>query len=402
MQRYIYRWQQLDSNYEERFVEESESLTLNVSIELKTKLDESIFHLDETIDSISEQDKLLKKCLFSTLNSMKKLDLVLESTIDFNSLKKNELVLNLDKLHLRNFIFGVVSLFEKSCQEKNIQLTQTIDKDLKEFLNSDQRRITIILYHLLSNAIQNTNQDQIILHISRSCKDQVRFAIIDTGERMKQDQVNHFNNFFSQKLRKEGLIMTETEITLGMILSNSLARLLSDQTQKHQTGISVESTKAGNVFSFLIFDNANADNRNVKSYKKEANFIKIEAGAEEKILSRNSLLELSSSSFDVNSPIEKEENRMETKISIPLFPEINKKTEQKTVCDCPSILIVDDDTFNQLSLKLILKSCNLKSQSANHGLEAIDALIKRKNEERCSKNCYGFKIVFMDYEMPVM
>lgn len=66
---------------------------------------------------------------------------------------------------------------------------------------------------------------------------------------------------------------------------------------------------------------------------------------------------------------------------------------------CPSILVVYDNPFKQLTLELILKSLNLRIVKAKNGLEAIEILKKAKSN---CKLCEGLKIVFMDFEMPVM
>ena len=68
-------------------------------------------------------------------------------------------------------------------------------------------------------------------------------------------------------------------------------------------------------------------------------------------------------------------------------------------CHCEDILIVDDDAFNLLSLELILKNFNLKCEKAMNGKEALDKFINK----RCSSNhCKGYKLIFMDYQMPIM
>lgn len=77
----------------------------------------------------------------------------------------------------------------------------------------------------------------------------------------------------------------------------------------------------------------------------------------------------------------------------------NAHTKKKTCCDCEEVLYVDDDAFNLLSLELILKSFNLKCFKAMNGLEALKALEKRKCD---NYECKGFKLIFMDYQMPIM
>lgn len=68
-------------------------------------------------------------------------------------------------------------------------------------------------------------------------------------------------------------------------------------------------------------------------------------------------------------------------------------------CECEEILYVDDDAFNLLSLELILKSFNLKCCKVMNGVEAIKELKKKKCE---NNNCPRFKLIFMDYQMPIM
>lgn len=69
-------------------------------------------------------------------------------------------------------------------------------------------------------------------------------------------------------------------------------------------------------------------------------------------------------------------------------------------CNCEEILIVDDDAFNLFSLEMILKGFHFTVKKALNGKEAIEKL---KNHHCESKNCKkGFKLIFLDYQMPVM
>ena len=78
---------------------------------------------------------------------------------------------------------------------------------------------------------------------------------------------------------------------------------------------------------------------------------------------------------------------------------IEHNIEHYIECMCEEVLIVDDDAFNLLSLELILKTFDVKVIKAMNGIDAIDKL----KVQRCtSVKCRGFKLVFMDYQMPVM
>lgn len=68
-------------------------------------------------------------------------------------------------------------------------------------------------------------------------------------------------------------------------------------------------------------------------------------------------------------------------------------------CVCKNILIVDDDAFNLLSLEMILKIYGYNCAKATNG---SDAIYKVKNNKCDEENCHGFKLILMDYQMPIM
>ncbi|CDW79053.1 multi-sensor hybrid histidine kinase [Stylonychia lemnae] len=70
-----------------------------------------------------------------------------------------------------------------------------------------------------------------------------------------------------------------------------------------------------------------------------------------------------------------------------------------TPCKCAQILIVDDIDMNRLMVTEILKqNFNLISDQAINGKECLK-IIKAKQYSEC---CSSYKIIFMDYEMPIM
>ena len=62
---------------------------------------------------------------------------------------------------------------------------------------------------------------------------------------------------------------------------------------------------------------------------------------------------------------------------------------------------MDDDAFNLKSLELILTKFGKKAIKAYNGDQAIKILKEKYGSEGC-KICDGFKIIFMDYHMPLM
>ena len=82
------------------------------------------------------------------------------------------------------------------------------------------------------------------------------------------------------------------------------------------------------------------------------------------------------------------------------FKEIHDSEIQRISCQNDKILLVDDDAFNLFSLEMILKGFNFRCEKAMNGKEALNKIMKLK----CgNNNCKcGFKLIFMDFQMPIM
>lgn len=72
----------------------------------------------------------------------------------------------------------------------------------------------------------------------------------------------------------------------------------------------------------------------------------------------------------------------------------------ESICQCEEVLCVDDDAFNLLSLELILRSFNIRCYKAMNGIEAITLLTSKSSCD--AQLCRKFKLIFMDYQMPIM
>lgn len=82
---------------------------------------------------------------------------------------------------------------------------------------------------------------------------------------------------------------------------------------------------------------------------------------------------------------------------------LKTKIEEKG-CICPDILIVDDQFFNIKAFEMISKQLPfiLKIDCADSGDLAIKKVKSFYEESLCGKElkCYGYKCIFMDYDMP--
>lgn len=84
-----------------------------------------------------------------------------------------------------------------------------------------------------------------------------------------------------------------------------------------------------------------------------------------------------------------------------LYPEttVDKVSMKfKKDCQCPSVLIVDDQYINRYIIKQFCTKYGIFCSEAEDGQAAID-LIKKHSQKLC---CDGFDLVLMDLNMPIM
>lgn len=201
--------------------------------------------------------------------------------------------------------------------------------------------------------------------------------------------------------------------SLGLTISNQIAKKLD---KKPSQGIMFKSEVGkGSKFYFTI---KNLQNSNKLSYlnllKLSKNFsngsrkptsLIIEAKEKKQVIiekpKNNSMNSIESPDF--------EENKSQFK-EIYLFPktkpfEINNKdpinnVQQEVICTHEPILVVDDDEFNIMALKMLLKIKGISCLEARNGKIAIEIVESQcKIRENC---CQGFKLILMDLNMPVL
>lgn len=74
-------------------------------------------------------------------------------------------------------------------------------------------------------------------------------------------------------------------------------------------------------------------------------------------------------------------------------------------CECPLVLIVDDNLFNITTCQSILKKMKINSDKVNNGLEAVlkvKSILANSNNGLFCNHCKFYKLIFMDIDMPVM
>ena len=193
---------------------------------------------------------------------------------------------------------------------------------------------------------------------------------------------------------------------------HSIDQILNDYEEKNNEAMSVNSERKNFNFQTVSDDYDFGKIKEIHCCNLNYNAIQEEnLTSKSKSLETLGILETKNTDSHRNETISKiiysitntKQIDLEEKNQIQELNEENVRingNEQKS-CQNDKILLVDDDAFNLFSLEMILKSLDFNCEKAMNGKEAIN----RIKEMRCpnNKNCNcGFKLIFMDYQMPLM
>ncbi|RLC83707.1 MAG: hypothetical protein DRI37_09900, partial [Chloroflexi bacterium] len=146
--------------------------------------------------------------------------------------------------NLLEVLNNVENLLKLKAQEKGLEFNVLYDKSNSMHLNGDALRISQVLTNLVANAIKFTHEGKVEIILTKMDGDVYRFAILDTGIGLSEEQLKDIFTSFTQAdnsiTRKYG------GTGLGLSISKELVSLMDGK-------IWVESTlNKGSVFTFQI------------------------------------------------------------------------------------------------------------------------------------------------------
>ena len=250
------------------------------------------------------------------------------------------------KVELETLEFDLAKLLDECtdsmllyAQNKNLKLISSIAPDVPHLLQGDYGKLRQILVNLTSNAIKFTSAGEVVVRISLEEKTSdavtLRFSVKDNGIGIPTAKQKMIFDMFSQV--DSSIIRKYGGSGLGLAISKQLAELMGGT-------MNVESQEGmGAKFWFTA------------------------------CLGLQHITEV----LVPNSP-----NKHNTTQEHPSVIQPNHDAK---------ILLVEDNTTNQLVLLGMLKRMGLKADVASNGREAIDMLTS-----------FVYDLVFMDIQMPVL
>ncbi|BAQ62040.1 circadian input kinase A [Geminocystis sp. NIES-3708] len=243
------------------------------------------------------------------INSGEHLLSLINEVLELSKIEAGQINFNENSFNLHDLLLSLKSMLQIKATQKKIDLIFNLADNLPEFIVTDESKLRQILLNLISNSLKFTKEGNITLVAKLLTKNQLYFAITDTGMGMQPEEID---KLFTPFFQTASGIKSKEGTGLGLLISRQFVELMGGKMK-------VESKfKEGTTFSFTI------------------NFTPIDFQNEHKLLPTEKIISLA-----VNTPIYR-------------------------------ILIVDDHEQNRLLLRKLLTPLNFALKEAVNGKEAVE------------------------------
>lgn len=308
---------------------EKSSFLARMSHEIRTPMHGVIGGIDLLkMTKVSDEQK---NCLEIVGSSMTHMMDIINDILDLSKIEAGELELSLSSVGIVDLLNSIHAICQSRAAQAGLIFECKIDGDVPHELYLDKMRMKQILLNLINNALRFTQSGAITVTVSMSDKNSLphlQLMVSDTGMGIPDDKINDLFSPYTQLAIEPDAEKNGTG--LGLAICHQLVELMDG---------SIEVTSAveqGSHFSVSI--------------------PALEPGQDNGIVIDNELL----GSGDL-------------------------QLENTT------ILVVEDNSVNQLIAKTFLESFGCAVTLANNGKQACDILEKQQ-----------FDLIFMDAQMPVM
>jgi PAS domain S-box-containing protein len=267
-----------------------ETFLANMSHELRTPVN-GIIGLTNMLrkSGVNEQQVNLLEMMETSSRSLLG---VINDILDISKIEAGKFNIVRTPGNLREIINMVHGMLKFNANEKDIEFTLQIDKDVPKALMVDSLRLNQILMNLLSNAIKFTSHGYVTLKVSvmqkLNQKVKLKFAVEDSGIGIPADRVSKIFESFEQA--EDDTARRYGGTGLGLAIVKKLVELKGGE-------LSVVSKEGkGSEFSFINWFNITVNPKaepSVKNGKSLAQFINVKVlVAEDNLINQFMLLKI--------------------------------------------------------------------------------------------------------------
>lgn len=226
-----------NSNKEKKYLATTLS---DISHQLKTPLT-SLFVFNEILKQDNLDSKTRKEILEKSEKQLERIKWLITSLLKMSQLDSGSITLQKDKVNLQKLINESCEPFLISLDLKNVKLQINIDK--KAFIICDKNWTIEAISNIVKNALEHVKANGTITIQSITNPIYLKLEIIDDGEGIKAEEINHiFERFYHGNKNKDS-------IGIGLNMSKMII-------EKQKGHIEVESKlNKGTKFSIYFYHN---------------------------------------------------------------------------------------------------------------------------------------------------
>lgn len=226
-----------NSNKEKKYLATTLS---DISHQLKTPLT-SLFVFNEILKQDNLDSKTRKEILEKSEKQLERIKWLITSLLKMSQLDSGSITLQKDKVNLQKLINESCEPFLISLDLKNVKLQINIDK--KAFIICDKNWTIEAISNIVKNALEHVKENGTITIQSITNPIYLKLEIIDDGEGIKAEAINHiFERFYHGNKNKDS-------IGIGLNMSKMII-------EKQKGHIEVESKlNKGTKFSIYFYHN---------------------------------------------------------------------------------------------------------------------------------------------------
>jgi len=256
---------EISSKYKSEFL-------ANMSHELRTPLN-SLLILSKDLSENKKKnlDDVQVECAEIIYKSGCDLLALINEVLDLSKIEAGKMSINIESISLKTFTDDIVCTFKHHAEQKGLELTCEMGKELPEFIISDLQRLNQIMKNLLSNAIKFTEKGSVSISINNYTTNSLIISVTDTGLGIKENKLMAIFEAFQQA--DGGTSRKYGGTGLGLSISRELAKLLGAE-------IKVSSKfNEGSTFSIIIPLEIHAEQEVVSTDTLEEPFLPEHASA---------------------------------------------------------------------------------------------------------------------------
>ena len=177
------------------------SFLSSMSHEIRTPMN-AIIGMTQIASKTDEVTKL-KYCLSNIENSSAHLLGLINDILDMSKIEAGKLELEFTPLNVEKMLIKVCNLITEKIELKNIKFTVTLGRDMRMHYMGDELRLAQVITNLLSNAVKFTPVGGMIELTAEEIQKEseysiLRFAVIDSGIGMTEEQIGRLFTAFEQ------------------------------------------------------------------------------------------------------------------------------------------------------------------------------------------------------------